>query len=166
MKRTLPFVLSALLSLLLICPASGENRPVLTIGDSTTRSGNYYNAEMGMWQYIAEQAGVEIRYIYLTPEEYASAISSGNLPDIVATQNNLAAILESGVALNAAPYLEEYAPNLLKGEARLTYDVIKQLGNEGEGLYFFPAKIGYNGVGFDIAKRLTQLLDGDNLTQR
>ncbi len=151
MKRTLPFVLSALLSLLLICPASGENRPVLTIGDSTTRSGNYYNAEMGMWQYIAEQAGVEIRYIYLTPEEYASAISSGNLPDIVATQNNLAAILESGVALNAAPYLEEYAPNLLKGEARLTYDVIKQLGNEGDGLYFFPAKIGYNGVGFDTA---------------
>ncbi len=151
MKRTLPFVLSALLSLLLICSASGEDRPVLTIGDSTTRSGNYYNAEMGMWQYIAEQAGVEIKYIYLTPEEYASALSSGNLPDIVATQNDLAAILESGVALNAAPYLEEYAPNLLKGEARLTYDVIKQLGNEGDGLYFFPAKIGYNGVGFDTA---------------
>ena len=63
---------------------------------------------------------MEIRYVYLTPEEYASAMSSGSLPDIVATENNLAAILENGLALNAAPYLEEYAPNLLRGDVRLT----------------------------------------------
>ena len=27
--------------------------------------------------------------------------------------------------------------------------VFKQLGNEGDGFYFFPVKIGYNWVGYD-----------------
>ena len=155
MRRSLSLILSILL-LLLSCPAalgeaSSGARPVLTIGDSTTRSGSQYDPEKGMWKYVAEQAGVEIRYIYMTPEEYTAAMSSGSLPDIVATQNNLATIQENGVALNAAPYLEEYAPNLLKGDVRLSCDVLKQLSNEEDGFYFFPAKIGYNGVGFDTA---------------
>ena len=151
MKRwILPLGLAVLLCLaVLYCPASAEDRVVLTVGDSTTRSGTRFDPEMGMWQYVAEQAGVEIRYVYLTPEEYASDMSSGNLPDIVATQNNLATILENGVALDAAPYLEEYAPNLLRGDVRLTCEVLKQFGNDGDGFYFFPARIGYNGVGFD-----------------
>ena len=149
MKRILPLILSAVLGLLLMGPALAEDRPGLTIGDSTTRTGSTFHPELGMWQYVAEQAGVEIRYTYMTPEEYASAMTSGNLPDIVATQNNLATILENGVALNAAPYLEEYAPNLLRGDVRLTSDVLKRLSDTGDAFYFFPARIGYNGVGFD-----------------
>ena len=53
------------------------------------------------------------------------------------------------MALDADPYLSEYCPNLLRGDMRLTYDVFKQLGKAGDGFYFFPVKIGYNGVGFD-----------------
>ncbi len=150
MKRTLSFVLAALLILsLLPSPAFAEDRVVLTIADSSGRSGNRYNEELGMWRYLAEQADVEIRYVYLSPEEYAAALCSGDMPDIVATQNNLSMILENGVALNVDPYLEEYVPNFLRGDLRLTYDVFKQLVNDGNGFYFFPAKIGYNGVGFD-----------------
>ena len=84
----------------------------------------------------------------LSPEEYDAALTGGNLPDIVSTKNNLAEILENGLALNAGPYLEEYVPNLLTGEARLTYDVFRQLVNDGDGFYFFPDRIGYNGVGY------------------
>ena len=142
-------VLAAALSLILLCPAYGEDRVILTIGDSLSRSGSRYNANLGLWQYVAERAGVEIRYRYLSEEEFASALSSGDLPDLVATQNNLSTIRENGVALNVDPYLEEYAPNFLQGKARLSYDVFKQLENEEDGFYFFPARIGYNGVGFD-----------------
>ena len=149
-RRILSLVMAVLQCLIMLnLPAFAEDRVELTIGDSTTRSGSRFDPNMGMWQYVSEKAGVEIRYVYLTPEEYATAMSSGSLPDIIATQNNLATILENGVALNAAPYLEEFAPNLLKGELRLTYDVLKQFGNEGDGFYFFPARIGYNGVGFN-----------------
>lgn len=155
MKRTLSLVLSAVLIFLLLpfpaCaekPASAENRIVLTIGDNATRSGSRYYEKLGMWQYMADLVGVEIRYSYMTDEEYDAGLASGDLPDIVATSKNLSRILENGVALNVDPYLEEYCPNFLQGEARLTYDVFKQLGDEEDGFYFFPAKIGYNGVGF------------------
>ena len=128
---------------------SAEERVVLTIGDSITRSGNRYSEDMGLWQYLADLVGVDIQYIYMSPEEYAVRLASGDLPDIVATDKNLSTILENGVALDADPYLAEYCPNLLRGDMRLTYDVFKQLGNAGDGFYFFPVKIGYNGVGFD-----------------
>ena len=160
MKRTLSFVLSFVLSILMVllslpCPAaagesaSAENRVVLTIGDNSTRTGPRYDENLGMWKYLAELVGVDIEYVFMTDEEYAAGLASGDLPDIVATSKNLSRILENGVALDADPYLEEYCPNLLHGDAKLTYDVFKQLGNEEDGFYFFPAKIGYNGVGYD-----------------
>ena len=146
----LSLMLAAALSLLPIFPAFGEDRPVLTIGDVEDRSGSRMDGEdqLGLWQYLEDQLGVEIRFVYLQPEAYAAGLSSGDLPDIVATNNNLATILDNGVALNADPYLSEYAPNFLKGETRLAYDVFKQLLSEGDGFYFFPQKIGYNGVGY------------------
>ena len=123
---------------------------MLTIGDYQDRSSNRIDGEdqVGLWQYLEDQLGVEIRFVYLPPESYATMLSSGNLPDIVATNNNLATILDNGVALNADPYLSEYVPNFLKGETRLAYDVFKQLLSEEDGFYFFPQKIGYNGIGY------------------
>ena len=135
--------------LLLPCPVSAAERPVITIGDNVNRSGSRYDEERGVWRYLADLLGVDIKYVYMTDEEYAAGLASGDLPDLVATNKNLSTIMENGVALNVDPYLAEYCPNLLKGEAKHTYDVFKKLGNEGDGFYFFPAKIGYNGVGFD-----------------
>ena len=156
LKRTLSFVLSIIMVFLLLpCSASAaetvpdESRVVLTIGDLATRSGSRFAEEWGLWQYLADLVGVEIRYEYMSAQEYKFRLASGDLPDIVATQNNLSTIQGNGVALDAAPYLKKYAPNLLKGDARLTYEVFKQLGNQKGGYYFFPVKIGYNGVGYD-----------------
>ena len=152
LKKTLSLILALSILLTLILPgtAFAEDRVVLTIGDVEDRSGSRMDGDdqMGLWQYLEDQLNVEIKFVYLTPEAYATGLSSGNLPDIVATKNNLATILENGVAFNADPYLEEYVPNLLKGDARLAYDVFKQLGYQGDGFYFFPQKIGYNGIGY------------------
>lgn len=163
MKKILSVAFSIVMILMLLpCSAAAEqtaeepsagaaagDRIILTIGDMSTRSGNRYNEEKGMWRYLAERLGVDIRYDYIPPEEFSSRLASGDLPDIVATDKNLSTILEYGVALDAEPYLEKYCPNFLKGDARFTYDVFKQLGNGEDGFYFFPAKIGYNGVGYD-----------------
>ena len=152
MKKILSAVLTAALALLLLCPVQGaeENRPVLTIGDIHDRTGDRIDGEdqLGLWQYLEDQLGVEIRFVQMTPESYASGLASGNLPDIVSTDNNLSTILESGVALDLDPYLEQYCPNFLQGDTRLSYDVYKQLLNEGDGFYFFPCNIGYNGTGY------------------
>ena len=79
MKRTLSLVLSwiILLMLLLPCAASAESRAVLTIGDITDRSGARISGEnqLGVWRYLEDQLGVEIRYVYLSPQEYNSGAS-------------------------------------------------------------------------------------------
>ena len=73
--------------LLLPCSVSAEERVVLTIGDTTERSGSRYNEDLGFWHYLEDLADVDIEYIYMTPEEYDSALSSGNLPDLVASSS-------------------------------------------------------------------------------
>ena len=155
MKRALSLLLVLLLSRCAFFGAAlgEESRVVLTIGDVTDRSDARMDGEdqLGLWQYLEDQLNIEIEFVYLTQEAYAAGLASGNLPDIVATNNNLATILENGVALNADPYLEEYVPNLLKGDARRAYDVFKQLGYQGDGFYFFPQKIGYNGIGYSAS---------------
>ena len=152
MKRAL--VLALLLAVAMMLPppraASAEERIVLTIGDINDRSSYRVDGEnqLGLWRYLEDLLDVQIQYVYLSAADYASGLSNGNLPDIVVTNNNLSTIRENGVALNLDPYLEEYVPNFLKGQAGQTYSVFKQLQGEGEGFYFFPVRIGYNGVGF------------------
>ena len=152
MKRILLLALAAVLtfSLLPNCSARAEERPVLTIGDVNDRSSARVDGEeqVGLWRYLEDQLGMDIQFVYMTPEAYAAGLASGDLPDIVATDNNLATILDNGVAFNAGPYMEEYVPNFMKGETRMAYDVFTALLDEEEGFYFFPQKIGYNGVGY------------------
>ena len=152
MKKLLLSILTAWMILSMACPAFAEERPVLTIGDVSDRTSKRVNGEnrLELWKYLEDLLDVEIRYVHLTPDAYSEALASGNLPDIVSTDNNLSAILENGVALDVEPYLAEYVPNFLIGPAGQTYSIYKQLLNDGEGFYFFPARIGYNNVGFSI----------------
>ncbi len=150
MKKILSILLPfALLALILPYSAAADERVILTIGDINDRSGSRMDGDdqLGLWKYLEDQLDVEIKYVHMSREEYTAGLSNGNLPDIVATDNNLATILDNGVALNADPYLEEYVPNFITGKTRLAYEVFKQLLNDGDGFYFFPQKIGYNGVG-------------------
>ena len=127
--------------------ADAQVRIVLTIGDWDDRTENRYDGEnqLGIWQYLEDQLGVEIEYVHLGEGQYETALASGNLPDIVATNNDLSGILKAGVALNVEPYLEEYAPNLLKGDAGLAYRVIKQINHDEDGFWFIPQQIGISG---------------------
>ena len=154
MARVLALVLAVCMGLPLLPVAvntvKAEARVVLTIGDMDDRSSNRYDGDdqLGLWQYLEDQLGVEIKYVHLSEAEYEVALASGELPDIVATNNDISGIREAGAAMNVEPYLEEYVPNFLTGAPRLSYDVIKQLTPDNEGFYFFPSKIGYNGLGF------------------
>ena len=156
MKRILLLVLAAALTLSCLpsCPARAEEpRPVLTIGDLTDRSAPRVDGDeqVAFWRYLENMIGMDIQFVHLTEDDYATGLSSGDLPDIVATQNSLATITDNGVAFNAAPYLEEYVPNLLQGAARTAYDVFVSLYGADKEFYFFPRQIGYNGVGYSNA---------------
>ena len=150
LKKFFLLVSAALLLLRLFPALAGEIRPVLTIGDTIDRSGARVNGadQLGMWRYLEDQIGMEIQYVYVTQAEYASMMNSGNLPDILITSNNLSEIREKGLALNIDPYLEEYAPNLLRGDVGLAYRVIRQINGDEDGFWFIPEQIGINGAGY------------------
>ena len=84
-----PLLLLSILSILLIpllsYTAFAEERAVLTIGDITDRTDSRIDGDdqLGLWQYLEDQLDVEIKFVYLTAEAYATGLSSGNLPDIV-----------------------------------------------------------------------------------
>ncbi len=149
MKKIMPLLLAAILLFLSRPALAEEERPVLTIGDTKDRSKERVDGEdqLGMWQYLEDQIGMEIQFVYLTPEEYSTTMLSGNLPDIMITNNNLSEIRDKGLALNIDPYLEEYAPNLLQGEVGIAYRVIKEI-NKDDGFWFIPEQIGINGAGY------------------
>lgn len=149
LKKIMPLLLAAILLFLSRPALAEEERPVLTIGDTKDRSKERVDGEdqLGMWQYLEDQIGMEIQFVYLTPEEYSTTMLSGNLPDIMITNNNLSEIRDKGLALNIDPYLEEYAPNLLQGEVGIAYRVIKEI-NKDDGFWFIPEQIGINGAGY------------------
>ena len=88
-----------------IAQDNARERIVLTIGDWDDRSTSRYDGEnqLGIWRYLEEQLGVEIRYVPLSEGRYETAIATGELPDIVATNNDLSGILEAGAAMNVEP---------------------------------------------------------------
>ena len=148
MKKTLSLVLALIMALGLlsgITLASAEERITLTIGDINERP-EY--AERKIFRLAEERLNIDIQFIYMPTDTYAAILASGDLPDIVHPNNDLSTILEAGLALNVEPYMEEYLPNLVNGPAAPTIELYKQLLNNGEGFYFFPAGIGYNGVGY------------------
>ena len=71
MKRSLWFALTVSVFLLLLpCSASAEERVVLTIGDTTERSGSRYNEDLGFWHYLEDLADVEIEYMTMLCLQY------------------------------------------------------------------------------------------------
>ena len=73
MRRILSLVLT--LILLFALPASGnsqgEERIVLTIGDTTDRSDSRVSGadQLGIWKYLEDRLNIEIRYVYLPPDK-------------------------------------------------------------------------------------------------
>ena len=78
MKRILLLALAAVLtfSLLPNCSARAEERPVLTIGDVNDRSSARVDGEeqVGLWRYLEDQLGMDIQFVYMTPEDYAAGL--------------------------------------------------------------------------------------------
>ena len=152
MKKFVSLFLALLMCLSLaggIGSALAEAEPtVLTIGDINDRPTYEGPDRSRVWDKIEEELNIKIDFIYLPEDTYAAVMASGDLPDIVHPNNDLSTIMQSGLALDVQPYLEEYCPNLVTGAAAATYELYLELLTGGDGFYFFPCGIGYNGVGY------------------
>lgn len=103
----------------------------------------WYDTEI--WQYIQELANVKIEYIEYDEELFNLMLTSGDVPDIVFSNVSakLDNIIESGLALDMKPYLEEYAPNMASDTYAQRNEIISTYrGGENNALYFIAPRMG------------------------
>lgn len=150
MKKLLALILTLCMILPLLggVSALAEEPITLTIASTGDRT-NVFDGEYQKWvfKHIEEDLNIKLKFIQLTSESYAAMLASGDLADIVLNAD-IDQIREAGLALNVEPYLEEYVPNALKGSAAPTFALFSELQTNGNGIFFLPCGIGYNGVGY------------------
>ncbi|MGI6695859.1 MAG: hypothetical protein ACOX6O_06435 [Christensenellales bacterium] len=144
MKKYLS-VLLILIMLLTLCTGlataegSGEKR-VLTIG-TTLDLTNFW--EFDVYKKVQEELNMTIDCTLYNEDSFNTMLASGDLPDIVIGKNIMNLVLGNNLALDYAPYLEEYAPSMLSEAYRPTLEFSqKMMSDEKGGLYIICPCVG------------------------
>ncbi len=146
MKKLLALILTLCLILPLLggVSALAEEKTVLTFG-------SIYDGE-DWWLYtpyakMLEDLNIEVQFTKYDTDSFAALLAGGDLPDIVVAKNMISNVLSNDLAMDIAPYLEEYAPNMLKGTAGFGFQLSQQLmTNEKGGLYIIMPCIGIHNI--------------------
>ena len=129
-------------------PSEGAGEPtvvklVFTNGDIDELWGTSNEVQM-----LKEKLNIELDYSFMDNEKFSLALAGGDLPDICSTrQQFLATIIDNKLALDVAPLLEEYAPNILLDYYTPSNELIKMLmGGPEHKQYFIAPAIGPENV--------------------
>ena len=142
MRKTLALFLALACCFATFGALAEEAPTVLTIGSSYTMNENWVN--WPVFTKIQEDLNIKIDFTQYDDETINLVLAGGELPDIVlAKSQSVAAILNNRLALDVAPLLEEYAPNLLRDEYITTANLLRKLmGGKEEALYLFAPAVG------------------------
>lgn len=151
MKKYLSLVLVLAMALTLLCGTvafgEGEKR-VLTIGSQWGEGDEWFNGEL--FQKYLNEINCEIQFTYYDSDPFAALLAGGDLPDIIIADSIMSNVMSNGLAMNIAPYLEEYAPNMLKGLAGEAMKLSSELMGDGEGgIYLIPPCVGIHNASTD-----------------
>lgn len=118
MKRILSLVLS-LLVLASLCTgiAVAEEPRVLTIGSNLDIGEEFINYDV--FKMVQEELNMTIQVTNYNDDSFSAMIAGGDLPDIVIASDKVLKITNlfaNDLAMDIAPLLEEYAPNMLNNE--------------------------------------------------
>ena len=140
MKRFLALTLFVAMVLCLFSgTALGEEKRVLRIACHKDRSTDFASA---VFQEIGERLGCELELTCYDEDSFAAMLTGSDVADIINYGNNIPAILDSGIALNLDPYIDEYAPNLRCPQITQTMELSRRLQSRDGGLYLLPSCIG------------------------
>lgn len=101
--------------------------------------------ETEVYQKLWEMANVEIDYYQLDEELFNLALTSGDLQDITYSSigKKIDDVISSKLALDMAPLLEQYAPNMMADTYVQRNQLVRSLkGGDEEALYFIADHIG------------------------
>ena len=124
-----------------------EEPAVLTIGiNSSTgiQTDPVPMLETEVMQVIQEMANVKLELLEYDADTFRLLQASNDLPDIfMAGKASVDTLIESGVALNMTPLLEEHAPNVLLDLYSMRNELLSTMsGGKDNGLYFMAPRVG------------------------
>lgn len=133
------------------------NEPVQSEPTVITIASTYANQstpipwyETEVWKKIQEEANVIINYIEYDADQFNLMLASGEVPDLVLStvMDKVDDIVKSKLALDLAPLIEQYAPNMA-GETYVQRNqlVAANKGGDGNALYFIAPHIGLENAG-------------------
>lgn len=142
MKKMLSLTLSLLL-LLSLCSgfsALAEEKRVLTIGANGELSQIF---DWDVYKKAEEDLNLTIDFTFYTEDSFNAMLAGGDMPDIVVSNGMTNKILDNGLALDLAPLLEEYAPNILGDTYAQALTLTRELmGGEEDAVYVLCPTIG------------------------
>lgn len=96
---------------------------------------------------IANATGINIEWVGYDPEKFAVLTAGGDLPDVFSMESSTMAteLIDSGVALDMVPYLDQYADNIHQVHDSYALTWAKNLYGNGEAIYFIPSNTLYTG---------------------
>lgn len=143
MKRILALLMTMLLISSIAPMALAEDKPtVLTVGSVNA---DYKWKEMEVFQDLEKKLNIDIQFTLYSMDNFSVMLADGNLPDIMLSrQQYLSNVLESGLALNITPYIDEYMPNLKNPLYASTLELQRAAfpGEEEDGIYFLCPVVG------------------------
>lgn len=149
MKKLLSLILAIAMIGSLVSFAAAEEPTVLTIGSIITKR-DFENDVM--IKKIEEKLNIKIEFTYYDTDQYSVMLTDGTLPDIMLSKYEyLQNVMASGLALNIAPYIDEYMPNLRSSLYATSLEVQQALfPTEDNGIYFICPAVGvWNAKGGD-----------------
>ena len=143
MRRLLALFLALVLALGLLSGLSFAEEEKRTLSFVTDADRDWaFLFQTDIFKKLADELNCEFTFNAYNNDSFAAWLAGGELSDIVMCAQKINVVLESNLALNIDPYIDQYAPNLKDPRIASTMELSRQLQSPDGGLYLLMPNIG------------------------
>lgn len=140
MSKILSLVLAMLMLLSIFTVSFAEEPTVLTIYAKGDHIPDYL--EVDIFDAVESRLNIKIDVTAFDDDSFAAMLAGGDLGDIILSGRDMTNMINSCLALDLNPYIDEYLPNLKDDSIVATMNNSRDLISNDGGLYILPTANG------------------------